>query len=101
MKDIMILAMYSRQKTIISAMFAQMAQKLRLRRSDFPDVDTADNFQANERTMVILDTVVTDKLGFVDDEKRMNMACTRARDVFYLVGSRMTMALSKGGDGCR
>ena len=79
-------------------MFAQMTRKLRLRRSDFPDVDTADSFQASERTMVIRDTVDTDELGFVDDEARMNMACTRARDAFYLVRSRITMALSKGDD---
>ena len=91
MANIAVLAMYSRQKVIISTLFTQLAKRLGLPRSAFPIVSTADSFQSHERQMIILDPVVTDDLGFVEDEYRMNMACTRARDIFVLVGSKSTM----------
>ena len=97
MKEITILTMYGRERVIVSSMLTQVAKQLGLRRDAFPAVLTVDSFQARESTMVILDTTVTDDLGFVDDENRMNMACTRARDVFILVGSPSTMAKSVTG----
>ena len=94
MTEIAVLAMYKRQKIIISQMFTQMAKHYGLQRNDFPKVETVDGFQSRESTMVILDTTVTNDLGFVDSENRMNMASTRAKDFLYLVGSRLTMAKS-------
>ena len=55
-----------------------------------------DGFQAREATMIILDTTVTDRLGFVDSENRCNMACTRVKDALAIVGSRSTMTKSQG-----
>lgn len=96
MTDIVVLTMYNHQRVIISALFKALSAKLNIRRTAFPEVFTADSFQSRERTMVILDSTVTDELGFVDNENRMTMACTRAKDVFVLVGSRITVAKSPG-----
>ena len=96
--EMVVLTMYNRQKVIISALLKVLSAKLNIRRTAFPEVFTADSFHSRERTMVILDSTVTDELGFVDNENRMTMACTRAKDVFVLVGSRMTMAKSRGNE---
>ena len=97
--NIAILTMYNCQKIVTTSMFIQLAKKLGLPRSAFPVVETVDSFQSRENTMVIVDTTVTDQLGFFDHENRLTMACTRAKDVFMLVGSVVTMAKSlSGGD---
>ena len=81
MTDIKILAMYGRQKVLISTMFfRELASKLGLRYDAFPSVYTADSFQSKEATMIVLDSTVTDDLGFVDHENRLTMACIRAKD---------------------
>ena len=91
--------MYNCQKIVTSSMFIQLAKKLGLPRSAFPSVETVDSFQSRENSMVIVDTTVTDTLGFVNDENRLDMACTSAKDVFMLVESAVTMAKSlSGGD---
>lgn len=98
MSEIVIIALYSRQKVLIASLFRELAMKLGVRYSSFPSVHTADGYQSREATMIIMDTTVTDDLGFVDDEGRLTMACTRAMDVLIIVGSKQTMEKSQGND---
>ncbi|KAL8797045.1 MAG: hypothetical protein Q9195_000816 [Heterodermia aff. obscurata] len=114
--NIVILSMYGRQKIVISAMFKALSAKLNLPHTAFSrshnvdvkqdqpatgtgskndDSMAMDSFQSKERTMVILDSTVTGELGFVDNEDRMTMACTRAKE---LVGSKATMVKSLGNE---
>ncbi|XP_063271132.1 5'-3' DNA helicase ZGRF1 [Prinia subflava] len=50
-------------------------------------VSTVDAFQGAEREIIILSCVRTRQLGFIDSEKRMNVALTRAKRHLLIVGS--------------
>ena len=65
--------MHARQKIVTSGMFTQVAKKLGLRPSTLSIVETIDSL---EHPMVIINSEVTEKLGFIDNENRLNMACT-------------------------
>jgi hypothetical protein len=51
---------------------------------------SVDNFQGEEAKVVILTTVRSNpkgKVGFLKTENRINVACSRARDGFYVIGN--------------
>ncbi|KAI9800521.1 MAG: hypothetical protein M1825_004069 [Sarcosagium campestre] len=53
-------------------------------------VSTIDNFQGEEAKVVILTTVRSNaagRVGFLKTENRINVACSRARDGFYVIGN--------------
>nr|XP_030127993.3 protein ZGRF1 [Taeniopygia guttata] len=50
-------------------------------------VSTVDAFQGAEREIIVLSCVRTRHLGFIDSEKRMNVALTRAKRHLLIVGS--------------
>ena len=79
-------------------MFTQIAKHKDLSRDAYPAVLTVDSFQSRESSIVIVDSTVTDNLGFVDSENKMNVACTRPKDALVLVGSPKTMARSLTGN---
>ena len=78
LEDVVNLASYLQQRGLMDSIFVHMAMKLGLRRNEFPRVFTIDGFQSRQAKIIIFDTVVTGELGFVDNEKRINVACTRA-----------------------
>lgn len=59
---------------------------------DHPDmkavqVSTVDAFQGAEKEIIILSCVRTRQVGFIDSEKRMNVALTRGRRHLLIVGN--------------
>ncbi|XP_036046879.1 protein ZGRF1 [Onychomys torridus] len=50
-------------------------------------VSTVDAFQGAEKDIIILSCVRTRQVGFIDSEKRMNVALTRGRRHLLIVGS--------------
>ncbi|KAL2002422.1 hypothetical protein VTN02DRAFT_6800 [Thermoascus thermophilus] len=57
---------------------------------DMLRLSTIDNFQGEEAKIVILSTVrsnVENRPGFLKTSNRINVACSRARDGFYIFGS--------------
>nr|XP_054489491.1 protein ZGRF1 [Agelaius phoeniceus] len=50
-------------------------------------VSTVDAFQGAEREIIVLSCVRTRHLGFIDSERRMNVALTRAKRHLLIVGS--------------
>ena len=55
---------------------------------------TVDNFQGEESKIVILSTVRSNgagKVGFMKTVNRINVACSRARDGFYIIGNATLM----------
>ena len=55
---------------------------------------TIDNFQGEEAKIVILSTVrsnTDDKVGFLKTPNRINVACSRAKHGFYIIGNSSLM----------
>lgn len=54
------------------------------------EVSTVDGFQGRERETIIFSTVNTEKYGlrFAGNENRFNVACTRPKDRFIMVGNK-------------
>lgn len=55
---------------------------------------TIDNFQGEEAKIVILSTVrsnVDEKVGFLKTPNRINVACSRAKHGFYIIGNASLM----------
>ncbi|XP_062430847.1 protein ZGRF1 [Rhea pennata] len=50
-------------------------------------VSTVDAFQGAEKEMIVLSCVRTRQVGFIDSEKRMNVALTRAKRHLLIVGN--------------
>lgn len=72
-------------QVVVLVPYLAQAQLLR----DVPvSVMTVDAFQGREADVVILTLVRTAALGFWNDERRLNVALTRARDVLRVVGAR-------------
>lgn len=62
--------------------------------SDMLRLATVDNFQGEESKIVILSTVRsndTGRIGFMKTPNRINVACSRARNGFYIVGNAHLM----------
>ncbi|KAM0870160.1 hypothetical protein ACQ4PT_040201 [Festuca glaucescens] len=58
------------------------------------DVNTVDGFQGREKEVVIFSCVRCNKeqkIGFVNDYRRMNVAITRARSAVLVIGSASTL----------
>ncbi|XP_076449663.1 5'-3' DNA helicase ZGRF1-like [Babylonia areolata] len=54
-------------------------------------VSTVDAFQGGERDIIILSCVRTRSVGFIDSDKRMNVALTRARHHMLIVGHQKNL----------
>jgi len=63
---------------------------------DFISVNTVDSYQGQENDMVILSTVrsKTWQLGFLKDDRRLNVAITRARHSLIIFGDEKTLSKS-------
>ena len=58
------------------------------------DVGSVDSFQGSERNYIVISTVRSGrKLGFLTDERRMNVAITRARIAVIIIGKSKTLKL--------
>ncbi len=60
--------------------------------ADLLRIATVDNFQGEEAKVVILSTVRSgERPGFLKTTNRINVACSRARDGFYIIGNSATL----------
>ncbi|CAG2220680.1 Protein ZGRF1 [Mytilus edulis] len=58
-------------------------------------VSTVDAFQGGERDVIILSCVRTRNVGFIDNEKRTNVALTRAKHHLLIVGNENNLTKNK------
>ncbi|XP_068797917.1 5'-3' DNA helicase ZGRF1 isoform X5 [Struthio camelus] len=58
-------------------------------------VSTVDAFQGAEKEVIVLSCVRTRQVGFIDSEKRMNVALTRAKRHLLIVGNLACLSKNK------
>lgn len=100
---LVITAFYGDQIKVIKYLVREAVQKENQQRRrtglkllsmrDFPDIATVDSYQGDEKDFVVNVLGISrvdspSDLGFVSDEKRANVACTRARRIFWMVGNQ-------------
>ena len=62
---------------------------------DQVEVGTVDGFQGREKEAIVISTVRSNSdgdIGFLSDQRRMNVACTRARRQLTVIGDSETLA---------
>lgn len=70
------------------------AEKTQFPMANMVRLATIDSFQGEEAKIVILSTVRSNrdkKTGFLKTDNRINVACSRARDGFYVIGNSSLM----------
>jgi superfamily I DNA and/or RNA helicase len=87
--DIAVITPYAAQKIVIRDHIVEIEGKQSLN----IEVDTMDAFQGSERSVVIIDLVRSqgNTIGFIGDERRSNVALSRAKDLLIVVGNMSTM----------
>lgn len=73
---------------------AKFGKKADVGMSSMLRLATIDNFQGEEAKVVILSTVRSnpdDHVGFLKTSNRINVACSRARNGFYIIGNASLM----------
>lgn len=97
LKSIGIITGYNAQVTLItdklSEIYGQQCNAL-----DFIEIDSVDGFQGKEKDLIILSCVRSNNqrdIGFMRDDRRLNVALTRARRGLIVIGNADTLS---GGD---
>lgn len=74
--------------------YADQVDRIQELLDDSVEVDTVDGFQGREKDVIILSLTRSnedDRIGFLDDERRLNVAMTRAREKLVVVGDSETL----------
>lgn len=83
-----IISFYAKQKQKLASKLQSLKDKGLVDSACFnARVDTVDNFQGQERGIVIVSTVRTIKEGFTKQPERLNVALSRARRLLIIVGN--------------
>lgn len=72
----------------------QKSQQMDVKVNDMLRLATIDTFQGEESNAVILSTVRSNdagRVGFMKTSNRINVACSRARNGFYIIGNTTVM----------
>ena len=85
--DIGIISPYRAQRDIIEQKFAKKFKGL--------EIGTVDAFQGREKKIIIMSCVrsKTRHVGFLRNEKRLNVALTRAKALLIIIGNASTLQM--------
>jgi len=84
-KHLAIISPYRAQQEVYHRALYRLQSKLKEKDLRAIQNKTIDSFQGNEADIIILDLVVTKKLGFTREMNRLNVALTRARDGLVVI----------------
>ncbi|KAL4240490.1 Protein zgrf1 [Mactra antiquata] len=79
-----VITLYKSQMSRISDLLSGLVETIDMKGIQ---VSTVDAFQGGERDIIILSTVRTNACGFIDNDKRTNVALTRAKYHLLIVGN--------------
>lgn len=84
-KDIGIISPYRAQRDLIVESYQQQYPQL--------EIGTVDSFQGREKKIIIMSCVrsQTNHVGFLRNEKRLNVALTRAKALLVIIGNASTL----------
>ena len=86
-----IISPYKEQVNLLKKKIQEVGAKLRLNshgnHANSIEINTVDAYQGREKDIIIISTVRTEGLGFLNDLRRMNVAVTRARSFMWVVGN--------------
>jgi len=91
--DVGVITPYSGQVRLLRDMI-EVESSLGLRDMSEVEIQTVDGFQGREKELIIVSTVranPSQRLGFLIDARRMNVAITRARRGLLVIGSLGTL----------
>lgn len=90
-----IISPYKEQVHLLRRKISQIGNRLKLGTSSEEtegiEINTVDAFQGREKDIIIISTVRTEGLGFLNDLRRMNVAITRAKHFMWIVGSKRAL----------
>ena len=78
--------------------FADQVDKGILNLPEYPEISTIDSFQGREKEAVIFSCVRSNRdgsVGFLSDERRINVAFSRAKKFLCVVGDSRTLSKIK------
>jgi superfamily I DNA and/or RNA helicase len=79
---------------LIKDLVCPWLRKIGLKGNDI-EVNTVDGFQGREKEIIIFSCVRSNdsqSLGFLTDERRMNVAITRAKEYLFVFGNAATLS---------
>lgn len=86
-----IISPYRHQVRLIKNKLYHARDDLRLKSEDFAsciEINTVDAYQGREKDIIIISTVRSHGLGFLNDYRRMNVAISRAKNFLWIVGNQ-------------
>ncbi|XP_028513457.1 protein ZGRF1 [Exaiptasia diaphana] len=89
-----VITLYKSQLRTISSYITQ-SERASLKQLKSVQISTVDAFQGGEKDVILLSCVRTDHVGFIDCDRRTNVALTRAKRHLLIVGNQRMLSSNK------